>query len=69
LAFQSKCSLNLSPFYKTAISPPFFSSVNELNALILNTDDHNKELDQKYIDEFIEPNINLNKWIEILSNS
>lgn len=69
LAFLSKCSLNLSPFYKTPISPPFFSSVKELNDLVSNINNHNRELNQKYIDEFIEPNINLNKWIEILNNS
>lgn len=69
LAYLSKCSLNLSPFYKTPISPPFFSSVNELNDLVLNINKYNKQLDQKYIDEFIEPNINLNKWIRILNNS
>ena len=67
LAFHSKCTLNLSPLYKAPFHPPFFSSVNELNNLISNINENHQFIKKEYVNEFVEPNTNYNKWLQILN--
>ena len=68
LAFHSKCTLNLSPFYNAPYSPPFFSSVNELNNLILNLNKNHQSIDKEYVDELVEAKTtNYDKWLQILN--
>jgi len=68
LAFHSKCTLNLSPFYNTPYCPPFFSSVNELNNLILNLNKNHQSIDKEYVDELVEAKTtNYDKWLQILN--
>jgi len=67
LAFHSKCTLNLSPFYNTRYCPSFFSSVNELNNLILNLNKNHQSIKKEYVDEFVETKKNNFKWLQILN--